>query len=586
MSKQQSIDKLAIRHFWRLCAQHKRLFVFTWFIPISNIGMGVVVPFLIGKILGSLAKPNADSAPFIGWLVITSIFTVAINYIAFKNYFELQPRVMSDLDNEALNALLKRGASFHNNRISGKLVSDVSDYAAGFMLLSNAFFVDILPFIAVVAFGMVLVGINSLPLGLLLLIMTSVVIMSAIRFRLKMKPQRIKRQAAGKKMIGHIADTIVNNQTVKTFGTEQYEMQLHGKLAATLQRLRMTDWHAMAGDGSKRLAGLFIFEIAFVIILTWEVHQNPALLATGIFAFSYTVMLTSRLFQVGNMMRQVEESLLQIAPMTEILQEPIEITDKLNAPQLIPGGGEVAFHSVVFRYLDAASKDVVFHDLNITVKAGEKVGLVGPSGGGKTTLTKLLLRFEDVTSGSITIDGQNIADVTQASLRRSIAYVSQEPLLFHRSISDNIAYGDINATLEQIQAAAKKASADGFIRKLPDGYETIVGERGVKLSGGQRQRVAIARAILKEAPILVLDEATSALDSVSEKVIQSALTELMSNKTALVIAHRLSTIQKLDRIIVLDEGGVVEDGTHAELLEKDGLYAKLWAHQSGGFIEE
>ena len=225
-------------------------------------------------------------------------------------------------------------------------------------------------------------------------------------------------------------------------------------------------------------------------------------------------------------------------------------------------------------------------DFNLAIKSNQKVGLVGPSGGGKTTITKLLLRFIDLLSGKIEIDGQDIHAVTQASLRKAISYVQQEPLLFHRSLMENIAYGKTDATEAEVIEASKLAQADEFIRSLPQGYHTLVGERGVKLSGGQRQRVAIARAILKKSSILILDEATSSLDSESEKYIQAGLVELMKNKTALVIAHRLSTIKHLDRIVVLDQGKIVEDGTHDELISKGGLYAKLWGHQSGEFLEE
>jgi len=228
----------------------------------------------------------------------------------------------------------------------------------------------------------------------------------------------------------------------------------------------------------------------------------------------------------------------------------------------------------------------VLHGIDLTIAPGEMVGIVGPSGSGKSTLTRLLLRFSDIDGGAIMIDGQNIAQITQDDLRRFIAYVPQEPLLFHRSIRENIAYGSPKATEKEIVAAARKANAAEFIDHLPDGYDTMVGERGVKLSGGQRQRIAIARAILKNAPILVLDEATSALDSESEILIQEALQKLMQNRTTIVIAHRLSTIQKMDRIVVLADGAIVEQGPHQKLIARKGVYAQMWGHQSGGFIEE
>lgn len=240
-----------------------------------------------------------------------------------------------------------------------------------------------------------------------------------------------------------------------------------------------------------------------------------------------------------------------------------------------------------FNSATATNRAPHFSTDSIYQSPGEKIGLVGPSGGGKTTITKLLLRFMDISKGSISIDGQDIRKITQSDLRRFISYVPQEPLLFHRTIAENIAYGTHNATREMIQKAAKGAHAEEFIQSLSDGYETLVGERGVKLSGGQKQRIAIARAMIKDAPILVLDEATSALDSESEVLIQDALWKLMKDRTAIVIAHRLSTIQHLDRIIVLDKGKIAEEGTHKDLVKKkNGLYARLWSHQSGGFIQD
>jgi len=342
----------------------------------------------------------------------------------------------------------------------------------------------------------------------------------------------------------------------------------------------------VAIDGNYRILVLLAFQIGFIAVVIRMVQHDPSLLAIGIFAFSYTITLVNRLFEINTMVRSVEEALLQSVPMTEILQEAPEIVDIPNARELVVDDGAIDFNDVVFTYQDNTSNKEVFTQLNLAIKPGEHIGLVGPSGGGKSTLTRLLLRFEDIQEGDISIDGQNIAGVTQASLRSQISYVPQEPLLFHRSIADNIGYGNLDATLDDIKQAARLANAAEFIDELPNGYDTIVGERGVKLSGGQRQRVAIARAILKSAPILILDEATSALDSDNERLIQDALWNLMKDKTAVVIAHRLSTVQRMDRIIVLDNGRILEEGSHKSLLEGSGMYAKLWAHQSGGFLEE
>jgi ABC-type multidrug transport system fused ATPase/permease subunit len=269
-----------------------------------------------------------------------------------------------------------------------------------------------------------------------------------------------------------------------------------------------------------------------------------------------------------------------------MLRESVEISDKPGAKTLHVKKGEVAINDIAFTYPENTQNGTVFTHFSLRIKPGEKIGLVGPSGGGKSTLTRLLLRFDDVQEGTIEIDGQNIEEVTQESLRQKIAYVPQEPLLFHRSIRDNITYGRPDASENELIKSTKKANAHEFIMALPNGYGTVVGERGVKLSGGQRQRVAIARAILKDAPILVLDEATSALDSENEVEVQKALWKLMEGRTTVVIAHRLSTIQRMDRIIVLQDGAIAEEGSHKKLLANKGLYAKLWSHQSGGFIEE
>ncbi len=300
--------------------------------------------------------------------------------------------------------------------------------------------------------------------------------------------------------------------------------------------------------------------------------------------FIYALNINRQLWEFNNITRTYNRVIGDSHEMTEILLKDYELIDHSNN-KINAHSGVVEFKNVTFTH-DKGDGEQVFENFNLVIKAGQRVGIVGHSGSGKTTLTRVLLRFSDIDSGSVLIDGQDISKATQQSLHESIAYVSQEPMLFHRSLRENISYGRQGATDTEIHKAAKLAHASEFIDKLPHGLDTTVGERGVKLSGGQRQRIAIARAILKDAPILVLDEATSALDSESEKLIQASLDDLMKGRTSIVIAHRLSTIAKLDRIIVLDNGAIIEDGSHSELLKQKGSYAKLWAHQSGGFIEE
>jgi ATP-binding cassette subfamily B protein len=265
------------------------------------------------------------------------------------------------------------------------------------------------------------------------------------------------------------------------------------------------------------------------------------------------------------------------------LMVPLEIEDKLNSTTLNCAKGAITFNRIAFHYKD---NQPLFQNQSIEIKAGQKVGLVGYSGGGKSTFVHLILRIYDIKDGAILIDGQDIRNVTQASLRANIAMIPQDPSLFHRSLMENIRYGRIDASDAEVRSAAQKAHAHAFIEMLPQGYDSLVGERGIKLSGGQRQRIAIARAILKNAPILILDEATSQLDSVTENLIQTSLWQLMHDKTTLVIAHRLSTLLRMDRILVFDQGMIVEDGTHAQLLANNGLYKTLWDAQLGGFLPD
>jgi len=384
---------------------------------------------------------------------------------------------------------------------------------------------------------------------------------------------------------GRLADTITNIAAVKSYAREEDELAAYVDTVDTWRKRSLATMRGFLGVSTGYSSMIMVLNsLALVTALIATGHHLIAA-GTVYLAITYTFTVARQLWETNQIGRNYNRIMGDAYDMVQILDLEPEITDpgKPETSKILHGS--ITFKDVTFGH-DGGQRPL-FNHLDMHIKPGEKVGLVGHSGSGKTTLTRLLLRFSDIRSGAITIDGQDIRSITQADLRQHIAYVPQEPLLFHRSIAENIAYGEPNASQEAIEAAAKMASAHDFIISLPDGYETLVGERGVKLSGGQRQRIAIARAMLKNAPILALDEATSALDSESEVLIQAALWKLMEGRTAIVIAHRLSTIQKMDRIIVLDKGKIVEEGSHKELISKpNGTYAKLWAHQSGGFIEE
>lgn len=585
-SRQSNFERETLAIFWKVIWDNKPYFFRSLFHSVGVVCINVLTPLLISTTLAGLATGKGRVGDYIVPLAIIAAIGVACNLYGFTNLLRLQAKAQADLLEQSLSTLLGRSVGFHTNVIGGKLVSNALDYPAAFGRLVDAIYINLVPFVLTIVFGIAVVLLRSPLMGLGLLGVTVTIIVLTIRESRTRAALRIQRKIAQNTMIAHASDTLVNAQAVKTFASEQSELHRHRTLSDQLLNLRLRDWGMTARSGARRMGVLLALEIAFIGFVGYLVGHDPGVLAIGIFSFSYMITMTNRLFEVGSMIRNVEEAFVGAASMTETLLQQTEITDKPHAKKLKTTSGHIELDGVRFAYHDEQNSETVFDNLSLNIPAGQKAGLVGPSGGGKSTLTRLLLRFDDVDEGNIRIDGQDIRDVTQTSLRRAISYVPQEPLLFHRSVFENIAYGKPDATLAQVQKAAKLAFADDFIAKLPHGYDTIVGERGVKLSGGQRQRVAIARAILKDAPILVLDEATSALDSESEVYIQKALEQLMKGRTTIVIAHRLSTIQRMDRIVVLSNGAIVEDGTHRALLKQDGLYAKLWTHQSGGFIEE
>lgn len=386
-------------------------------------------------------------------------------------------------------------------------------------------------------------------------------------------------------VMGNIVDTITNIITVKTFATEEIELERQKQKHITWRKYFKDNILFQEKERTLKAFLNFSMQLLALLLLAHAFQQEQITLGELVFTFGVVTTISRFAWELADTIIGMMEQIGQLQDALTLITQDIDIKDTKDAKPLKTTNGALSFKDCTFTY--KGQQTAALNHLNLDIQPGEKIGIVGYSGAGKSTFVNLILRFFDVTSGSICIDGQDISKVTQQSLRSQIAYIPQEPMLFHRSIYDNIAYGQPNASKEDVLEASKKAQAHEFIEGLPDGYDSLVGERGVKLSGGQRQRIAIARAILKNAPLLILDEATSALDSVTEKSIQCALEKVMENRTSIVIAHRLSTLKNVDRILVLKDGEIIEQGKHNSLIrKKGGQYAKMWQLQSDGFLPE
>jgi ATP-binding cassette subfamily B protein len=501
--------------------------------------------------------------------------------------WKLENDVHQDIHQRIFAHLMSLSATFHSNRFGGSLVSQTTKFVSSYTRIADTTVFQVATLLLAFVFTSIVLIPRAPVAAALLLVFSALFIWTAIRATKPIRALNAIESAKSTIQTGYLADAITNVLAIKGFAGGAHERQRYAAATgATHQAATNVMWLSTKRDFLFSTMTTILSVVALVVAVASVVlyHAN---VATVFLIVTYTTNIATRLWDFSqSTLRNYNRSLGDAREMTEILAIQPGVTNPEKPESSRISQGAINFKDMTFAHPESGDDQTLFQKLNLNIASGEKIGLVGHSGSGKTSLTKLLLRFSDIDSGQILIDGQNIARITQDNLRSSIAYVPQEPLLFHRSIRENIAYGRPEASSEQIEEAARKANADLFIAKLPHGYETLVGERGVKLSGGQRQRIAIARAILKDAPILVLDEATSALDSESEKLIQSALWELMKGRTAIVIAHRLSTIQKMDRIVVLENGAIIEEGSHAHLVKKRGTYAQLWAHQSGGFIEE
>lgn len=555
---------------------------------VGTVASTAIAPLFVSQLLSQIARGTANldnSTPLlIGYAISLIIGEIIAIRITIAMAYIGETRMQQHNSERVMRSQIDKSMSFHANHMSGGIVSDATKLNSSIERFWDTFMFTVVPIVATIVSVSIALTFFVWQYAVVLFALSLLIALFIIRAQSAIAPISRASSEKSSAVTAYLADAIANMGTVKAFAGSEYEQVAY--------RQKLHEWRAVNRREMKSVlivTGSFgmlmtIMNIAAFLGAILVTEHHIASIGPTYLVIGYTLNIVSQLWQVSSATRNFTRIIGDAAPMIAMLEEAQELEDPLQPEPVRIHRGSIEFKDVTFRH--DGSSDAIFDGLNLRIKPGEKVGLVGHSGSGKTTLTRLLLRFSDIQGGAITIDGQNIAAVSQDDLRRHIAYVPQEPLLFHRSISENISYGDASASQEAIEAAAKMASAHEFIATLPQGYATLVGERGVKLSGGQRQRIAIARALLKNAPILVLDEATSALDSESEVQIQHALWKLMEGRTAIVIAHRLSTIQKMDRIIVLDDGKIVEEGSHKELLRTNGTYAKLWTHQSGGFMDD
>lgn len=576
--------KFFLSHSWRYKYQMITVISTVILASVSNL----ILPFYYkeffdGLSLGVSAENINRLIGILYWVLAVNFFGWVMWRIATFTANTFESRVMADLSNFCYQNLFKHSFNFFNNNFVGSLTKKVRYFHRSYEIVADTFLWNILRMILIISIVSFVLTWRNYWLGLLVIAWLFIFLSVNFFFTLYKLKYDIKRSEAETEVTAYLADTVTNNNTVKLFNGYQREVNGFGAVIENLRKLRRFTWDLDAIFEAVQGFLMISFEVGifFLALHLW----GKGLLTLGDFVLiqTYVIALFEKIWDFGKVIRRLYEALADADEMTDILLHPFEIKDAPNAKKLKVEKGEIEFAGVDFYYHQGRK---VLNQFNLKIKPREHIALIGPSGAGKTTVVRLILRQHDILGGKILIDNQDIAKVTQESLWENISLVPQDPILFHRSLRENIAYGKIGATDKEIVAAAKAAHCHEFIVQLPQGYDTFVGERGIKLSGGERQRVAIARAILRQAPILVLDEATSSLDSESETLIQDALTNLMKNKTVIVIAHRLSTIKKMDRIIVVENGQISEEGTHQDLIKKGkGIYNHLWQLQAEGFIK-
>lgn len=574
--------------FWQ--AQVKNIQTFVWllvFLVVVTVAGNIVAPWYYARIVDALSIEQSLRTLIFSLLGMYSVMMVVrtVLWIPIRYWIvRVEVDAMQYLEEYVHGFLLYLDQHFFDNNFAGSLTNKSNKFIRAYEIMFDEFVFNLVPTI-VTFVGIMIVVMTFLPIAAFALLLYGIIyVYTMYRFSEWKRQADIIEANHNSRMTGFLADTFTNIATIKTFANELFEKVLYATVNEKRKKARIRSWFRANVRDNSINALHNMMRVAMIGLSLWAWSRELISIGEVVLLFSYSGYISDHLYKFSQVIKNTMKAYADAEEMIEIFDHTAAVQDVSSPETLRVTQGCIEFTDVDFYYPE--SYNPLFSQLAVTIPAGQKVGLVGVSGGGKTTLTKLLFRFMDIQAGSIRIDGQDISQLKQQDLRNVISYVPQEPLLFHRSVGDNISYGNPTASFEDIQHAAKLALADAFITKLSDGYDTKVGERGVKLSGGQRQRVAIARALLEKTPILVLDEATSALDSESERDIQQALDNLLAdkNRTMLVIAHRLSTVLHLDRILVMEDGIVVQDGTPEDLLAQEGRFRELCYAQIKDFV--
>jgi len=554
---------------------------------VADLFMPVFSGRLVDALTRGAAEPAArhDAFAAFGAIVALGLLSMILRLAGLRAIVPFTLRIMSDVSRDAFMRVQRFSTDWHANSFAGSTVRKITRGMWALDLLNDTILMALLPSLLVLLGSMILLGLHWASLGLVVglgaLIYVAMTVVFSTRY---IAPAASVSNAWDTRVGGTLADALTCNAVVKSFGAEAREdARLAGVVGRWRRRVKRT-WLRYTYSSTAQLAVLLCLRTAVIggSLLLWMAGRASPGDVT--FVLTSYFIIHAYLRDIGMHINNLQRSVNDMEELVAIHGEPIGIADAADARPIAVAGGRIVFEDVMFHY--GGHRTPLYRGLSVDIRAGERVGLVGRSGSGKTTFVKLVQRLHDVSGGRILIDGQDIAQATQHSLRSQIAIVQQDPILFHRSLAENIAYARPGAGMAAIEQAARLANAHDFILRLPKGYGTLVGERGVKLSGGERQRVALARAFLADTPVLILDEATSSLDSESEALIQEAMARLMKGRTAIVIAHRLATVRSLDRILVFDRGEIVEQGTHAALAARpDGIYRALFERQATEFAD-